>query len=51
MKNMSKMPTSKAMPSKPKKTAPPPMKKMATDAGKRPMESMKMPKSIRTRKI
>ena len=46
-----KMPKGKAMPSKAGKSAPPPMKKMDTDAAKRPMESMKKPKSIRTRKI
>lgn len=46
-----KMPTTKAMPSKAPHHAPPPMKKMATDVAKRPMEGMKKPKSIRTRKI
>jgi hypothetical protein len=46
-----KMPTAKAMPSKAAKHAPPPLKKMDTDAGKRPMESVKKPKALRTRKI
>lgn len=46
-----KMPNGKAMPPKAGKHAAPPMKKMDTDAAKRPMEGMKKPKSIRTRKI
>lgn len=44
-----KMPTSKG-PAKPAKGVPP-MTKPATDIAKRPMESVKKPKSIRTRKI
>lgn len=46
-----KMPASKSLPAKPAKHAKPPMTKPATDIAKRPMESMKKPKSIRTRKI
>lgn len=51
MKNMSKMPKSASMPSKPKKTAPPPMKKMATDMGKRPAEKAGTMKMNRNTKI
>lgn len=39
------------MPPKPPKMPGPAMKKMPTDVAKRPMESTKQPKSIRTRKI
>lgn len=47
MKNMSKMPKSGKMPSKPPKMAPPPMTKKPTDIAKRPAEKagiMKMNK-------
>lgn len=46
-----KMPNPGKMPSKPAKKAPPPLKKMMTDEGKRPMESDKKPKPIRVQKM
>lgn len=46
-----KMPMTGAMPSKAPKRPPPPMTKPLTSIGQRPMESVKKPKSIRTRKI
>jgi len=51
MNKIKKMPTSKAMPSKAPKHAPPPMKKVNTDMPKRGMTGMKTPKMSRTRKI
>lgn len=46
-----KMPMSQSVPAMPPKGKKPSMAKMPTDIAKRPMESMRKPKPIRTRKI